>query len=185
MEFLNLFIKWQKKKYSQAQKLLFSITIVPTFFFVVIPVFASWLSGKIDKALVLPSILASPLNFYIGVIFFIFGLFLFGWTVLVFYQVGRGTPSPIIPTQKLVIDGPYAYCRNPMYLGVVVWIYGLGVILNSISFIFAGFIIPSLYLIYVKLVEEKELEKRFGKKYLEYKKKVPFLIPTFRKIDKS
>ena len=30
--------------------------------------------------------------------------------------------------------------------------------------------------------EEKELELRFGQSYLEYKRKVPFLIPNFRNI---
>jgi protein-S-isoprenylcysteine O-methyltransferase Ste14 len=28
-----------------------------------------------------------------------------------------------------------------------------------------------------KLIEKKELEIRFGKKYIEYKKRTPFLIP--------
>jgi len=35
-------------------------------------------------------------------------------------------------------------------------------------------------LIYIKLVEEKELEQRFGVEYLEYKRRTPFLIPRFR-----
>jgi protein-S-isoprenylcysteine O-methyltransferase Ste14 len=38
-------------------------------------------------------------------------------------------------------------------------------------------------LIYIKWIEEKELEERFGSEYLEYKKRTPFLIPFFRKKD--
>jgi protein-S-isoprenylcysteine O-methyltransferase Ste14 len=30
---------------------------------------------------------------------------------------------------------------------------------------------------YIKLIEEKELELRFGKEYLDYKKDTPFIIP--------
>lgn len=30
---------------------------------------------------------------------------------------------------------------------------------------------------YLKLIEEKELQMRFGNEYLEYKKKTPFIIP--------
>jgi len=33
----------------------------------------------------------------------------------------------------------------------------------------------------LKMVEEPELEKRFGKEYLEYKKRVPMFIPWFKK----
>jgi protein-S-isoprenylcysteine O-methyltransferase Ste14 len=36
-------------------------------------------------------------------------------------------------------------------------------------------------LIYIKLIEEKELEERFGSEYVEYKKRTPFLIPSFRR----
>jgi len=39
----------------------------------------------------------------------------------------------------------------------------------------------ALIIAYVKLVEEKELEARFGEKYIRYKKKTPFLIPKRRK----
>jgi len=35
---------------------------------------------------------------------------------------------------------------------------------------------------YIKLVEEKELEARFGEEYREYKRKTPFLIPKIWKI---
>ena len=34
---------------------------------------------------------------------------------------------------------------------------------------------------YIKLVEEKEREARFGGEYKEYKRKIPFLIPKIRK----
>ena len=51
-------------------------------------------------------------------------------------------------------------------------------IVGFIAFLL-GLIVGSAY---HKFVEEKELEYRFGKDYLEYKKNVPFLIPTFRHI---
>jgi protein-S-isoprenylcysteine O-methyltransferase Ste14 len=38
----------------------------------------------------------------------------------------------------------------------------------------AGFLLT-----YIKRIEEKELELRFGQEYLEYKKQTPFLIPRF------
>ena len=37
--------------------------------------------------------------------------------------------------------------------------------------------IPISYLIYIKLVEERELEARFGEAYIAYKKSTPFIAP--------
>jgi protein-S-isoprenylcysteine O-methyltransferase Ste14 len=35
--------------------------------------------------------------------------------------------------------------------------------------------------LYLKAIEEKEMEKKFGRDYLEYKSKVPMFIPKFRR----
>lgn len=42
-------------------------------------------------------------------------------------------------------------------------------------------VIPS-HIFYLKFFEERELELRFGHPYLEYKKRVPFLIPKIRNV---
>ncbi len=41
-----------------------------------------------------------------------------------FVVEGRGTPAPIAPTERLVVDGMYRYVRNPMYLAVPALIFG-------------------------------------------------------------
>jgi protein-S-isoprenylcysteine O-methyltransferase Ste14 len=83
-------------------------------------------------------------------------------------------------TQKLVVKKPYTYCRNPMTLGTMAFYLGVAVWLASFSAIALAFIYPVGILIYIKLIEEKELEERFGAEYLEYKQRTPFLIPRFR-----
>ncbi len=59
---------------------------------------------------------------------------------------------------------------------------GLGILLNSISLIF---ILTPLFILlnilYLKTIEEKEMEKKFGQQYLEYKESVPMFIPRFGK----
>jgi protein-S-isoprenylcysteine O-methyltransferase Ste14 len=57
-----------------------------------------------------------------------------------------------------------------VYLGVAIW-------LGSLSGLAIALIYPVGILIYIKLIEEKELEGRFGSEYAEYKKRTPFLIP--------
>src|SRR6267142_5038675 len=39
------------------------------------------------------------------------------WCILTFASIGRGTPAPFDPPRRLVIQGPYRFVRNPMYIG--------------------------------------------------------------------
>ena len=54
---------------------------------------------------------------------------------------------------------------------------GAGIAMNSWSFMLGGLMIPLAYLIYIRYVEEVELEARFGDEYLAYKATTPFLVP--------
>jgi len=38
-----------------------------------------------------------------------------------------------------------------------------------------------LNILYLKTIEEKEMEKKFGQQYLKYKESVPMFIPRFGK----
>ncbi|MBL8692484.1 MAG: hypothetical protein JNJ88_00145 [Planctomycetes bacterium] len=44
---------------------------------------------------------------------------------------GRGTPAPWDPPRKLVVAGHYRLSRNPMYVGVLSWILGGALLLQS------------------------------------------------------
>jgi len=57
----------------------------------------------------------------------------------------------------------------------------LGFYFGSLSLIFFFAPLPVvLYALYIKAVEESELEMRFGQDYVEYKKRVPMFIPRLR-----
>ena len=43
-----------------------------------------------------------------------------------FYVTGKGTLAPWCPPKHLVVIGPYRYVRNPVYIGVVLLVSGLG-----------------------------------------------------------
>ncbi len=85
-----------------------------------------------------------------------------------------------MPREKY--EGLYSQIRNPMLLGWFILLFGLGILLNSISLIFIFtpiFILVNI--LYLKTIEEKEMEKKFGEQYLEYKESVPMFIPRFGK----
>ena len=111
----------------------------------------------------------------------VFGWLIMFWPVIAFFRT-RGTPVPFNPPPKLITTGPYAYIRNPMLLGLFIFLIGLGILLSSLSliFIFTPLFIL-LNVLYLKAVEEKEMEKKFGQEYLEYKRRVPMFIPWLKK----
>ncbi|MDR1425126.1 MAG: isoprenylcysteine carboxylmethyltransferase family protein [Azoarcus sp.] len=107
------------------------------------------------------------------------GFFLAAWTMRLFATQGQGTAAPWNPPKKLVVAGPYCHVRNPMISSVLAILIAESLLLNSV-WIFGWFV--SFFIgntIYFPLFEEKDLEKRFGESYLEYKRNVPRWIPRF------
>ena len=97
---------------------------------------------------------------------------------------GRGLPAVFL-SQKLATEGIYAFTRNPMSLGFYILVVAGGLLKGSIFFILWSLIviIPT-HICFLRFFEERELELRIGQPYIDYKKRVPFLIPNFRNISK-
>jgi protein-S-isoprenylcysteine O-methyltransferase Ste14 len=177
---MNRFKKWAERKYSKKQRLI-AIIFGGMIFWVFIPAFIIIGSFFADRWLHLPKFIYGLINPVIALFFIIAGWLLANWTVRVQYTLGRGTPIPLMATQKLVIKGPYTYCRNPMTLGTTLFFLGVAIWRGSLSAVGLALIYTVGILIYIKLIEERELEERFGSDYLEYKRKTQFLIPRFLK----
>ncbi len=101
----------------------------------------------------------------------------------VFWQLvrGKGTPVPVVPTKQFLQNGPYRYVRNPMMLGFFLYLLGWTFLFNKAGAFLAAAIITAFLLAEVKIIEEPELEKRFGNAYREYRKETPFILPKWRK----
>ena len=110
-------------------------------------------------------------------VFILVGLVLIVTTATLFGKIGRGTLAPWNPPQHLVVVGPYRHVRNPMISGVLFVLLAEAVFFGSLPLFgwFAGaFLLNSVY---IPLVEEPGLEKRFGGEYVRYKQHVPRWIP--------
>ena len=116
-----------------------------------------------------------------GLLLIIIGWLFANWTVKVQFSLGGGTPIPLMATEKLVVKRPYTYCRNPMTLGTTLFYLGVAIWIGSISAVVIMVIFDILLIVYIKQVEEKELQERYGAEYLEYKRTTPFLLPQFWK----
>lgn len=85
-----------------------------------------------------------------------------------FVRSGVGTQNPLDPPRQLVRHGAYRWIRNPMYLLYVVILLGLAVLYRSPPLLaYAGAFALCTHL-YVVLVEEKALRRRFGAAYTDY-----------------
>jgi protein-S-isoprenylcysteine O-methyltransferase Ste14 len=180
---MNRYKKWSEREYSKPQRLT-AIIFGGIFFWIIIPFFMVVGSAFLDEWLFLPRFFHRWVSTIIALVFMVAGWLFANWTVKVQFSLGRGTPIPLMATQKLVVRRPYTYCRNPMTVGTTVFYLGVTIWIGSLSALGLALVYPVGILIYIKLVEEKELEQRFGLEYLEYKRRTPFLIPRFRNEEK-
>ncbi len=115
------------------------------------------------------NMISMPWNFT-GLILMIFGMYLIPASYQIFKKYK--TPEGYKKSTYLVTEGLYRYSRNPMYLGSVIFLLGMSVLVgNVLSFVFPVLFFVIIDRMFVPYEEEKG-EKEFGKKYLEYKKKV-------------
>jgi protein-S-isoprenylcysteine O-methyltransferase Ste14 len=105
------------------------------------------------------------------------GLVLMYLTIRLFASVGEGTLAPWDPTERLVVAGPYRHVRNPMISGVLSVLLGEGLLLGSEAILICAAAFFAVNAIYIPLVEEPGLVRRFGDEYVAYRRSVPRWIP--------
>jgi protein-S-isoprenylcysteine O-methyltransferase Ste14 len=98
-----------------------------------------------------------------------------------FVTEGRGTPAPVAPTERLVVGGLYRYVRNPMYVAVLATIVGQALLLGRWVLLGYGAVVFLAVFSFVRLYEEPELERTYGKQYADYRRAVPGWLPGPRR----
>jgi len=176
---MQKFVDWAKREYSLGQRLL---ALIPAGVLIVllIPLGIVVASAAIDHWLGLQRFIGGVINIIVALILALAGYTFAFWSIGAQIDIGRGTPLPMMPTQQLVVQKPFTYCRNPMTLGTILVYSALVVWLGSISAAVITLILMTLLILYIKQIEEKELEARFGENYREYRRKTPFILPRFR-----
>jgi protein-S-isoprenylcysteine O-methyltransferase Ste14 len=112
-----------------------------------------------------------------GVVLIVLGGILGLVCVGTFVILGRGTPAPFDPPAEFVARGPYRFVRNPMYIGGLSLLMGLGLLEKSGAIVLLGLLLSFLVHLGVVCLEEPDLERRFGESYREYKNTVNRWIP--------
>ena len=99
------------------------------------------------------------------------------WTVRLFARIGRGTLAPWDPTERLVVEGPYAHVRNPMITGVLAVLVGEALVFGSTAIAIWAAVFVVINHVFFLVYEEPAVERRFGDAYRRYKQNVPRWIP--------
>jgi len=107
-----------------------------------------------------------------------------GWARLLLagalFPPGVGAERNGVP-QRLVVEGPYRYVRNPLYDGDLCLIIGAALLSRSWALV----LVAALYLAQFALqlpLEERELGERFGVPYHRYCELVPRFFPRRRPV---
>ncbi len=95
---------------------------------------------------------------------------------------GGGTPLPTDPPKELVVNGLYRTIRNPIYMGVVLFLLGTMLWHPSQAILLMPVLVAVSSHLFVIFYEEPHLRRTFGPAYDEYCKAVPRWIPKLRKL---
>ena len=80
--------------------------------------------------------------------------------------------NPMLPTTALVLEGPYKFTRNPMYLGLTMLVTGVALFSNAVWMLVV--LIPTVFVLQREVIakEERYLEAKFGDEYRAYRSRV-------------
>ena len=115
----------------------------------------------------------------VGVLLIVAGLMPAVHAFVQFAKAG-GTPMPLAPPERLVVNGFNRYVRNPMYVGLLTAILGQALLFGSLGLMLYAVIVWIITASFVRWYEEPTLSDRYGAEYEEYRRNVPAWLPRWR-----
>jgi protein-S-isoprenylcysteine O-methyltransferase Ste14 len=110
----------------------------------------------------------------IGVAIFLLGLALAIWART---SLGKNWGMPMTEKleSQLVTSGPYRYVRHPIYLGLILAMFGTAIAVDFYGLV--ALLLVGGYFVYGATVEERSMMQRFPNTYARYKGSTKMLIP--------
>src|SRR5688500_15676541 len=120
----------------------------------------------------------------LGLFITVLGQLIRGLTIGLAYIV-RGGKEGKPYAEGLVTEGIFNHCRNPLYVGNILMLLGVGILANSL--VYVAIVIPVFLFIYqaIVLAEENFLRGKFGAGFDAYCNKVNRWIPNLKGIGKT
>ena len=161
-----------------------AIAVLPGVVAVVIPALIVWPADSVAFGFGL----AAPLDVVVGVAgaaLLVSGAALWLRTVTLLSRIGKGCAPPLGTRRRQASSsrGPYRHVRNPMIAGVIAALLGEGLLLGSPGILVWAGAVFAVNAIWFPLLEEPELERKFGEDYRAYRQQVPRWVPRLRPWD--
>jgi protein-S-isoprenylcysteine O-methyltransferase Ste14 len=173
---VSRYVQWSRTARSEPTRIGVTLLAGPVFLGV-LPFVVAGIGPRLDRRLGLPALGIAGGWRILGGALAVAGFSLGFWSVSTQLDRGRGTPLPIMPTQELLMVGPFRYCRNPMTLGAILAYLGIAVAARTTAGMALVGSFAAALLVYLKRFEERELAERFGDAYLVYRRSTPFIVP--------
>jgi protein-S-isoprenylcysteine O-methyltransferase Ste14 len=115
----------------------------------------------------------------IGLLITITGQIVRGATIGLAYII-RGGKDGKVYAEDLVTTGIFRHCRNPLYVGNILMLLGVGILSNSLLYV--AVVMPLFIFIYhtIVLAEEHFLQGKFGTSFVQYCSRVNRWIPSLK-----
>lgn len=175
----NLFLVFQENVFRESQ----SNSVVINGLKTIIQIICVWFITLVFFPWLIIQAFGQSANLQIGIYFLIGAILFILFSILGLasaYSIvknGNGTPLPIDQTTKLVLSGPYRYVRNPMAIAGIGQGIAISIIFTSIPIFIYALIGAVLWQFVVRPIEERNLKKKFGEEYKDYKRKTPCWVP--------
>ena len=173
---MSRYERWHRTEHSESTRIAVTLLAAPVFLGL-LPFLVACIGPRLDRSLGLPPLRVGAAGRILGAVLTATGYSIGVWSVYTQLDRGRGTPLPMMPTQELLTDGPFRYCRNPMTLGAILAYLGIAVTAGTGAGIALVASFTTSLLVYLKGLEEGELAERFGDAYVAYRRSTPFLLP--------
>jgi protein-S-isoprenylcysteine O-methyltransferase Ste14 len=115
-------------------------------------------------------VVPEPFN-WAGFVLVVGGLALGGSAARLFVRKKTGL-KPFSPSTAFVVEGPYHFTRNPMYLGMTVMLLGVAIVLGTLTPLVAPIAFVAIITWRFIIPEEAHMERTFGASYVEFKGRV-------------
>ena len=127
--------------------------------------------GFLGRWIVPLTFLPGEVSEMLGPLVLAVSLGVFGWAGYTMHTGDASIPTSD-PTDTIVMNGPFRFSRNPIYLSMVLVLCGVGAWANSLWFL--GWAGVSAVLLWWGVIsrEERYLERKFGSEYFSYKARV-------------
>src|SRR5690348_12039244 len=115
----------------------------------------------------------------IGLVITVLGQVMRGATIGLAYII-RGGKNKKVYAEDLVTTGIFSHCRNPLYVGNILMIAGVGILSNSLLYVVI--MIPFFLFVYqaIVLAEENFLRNKFGEQFNNYCSRVNRWVPDLK-----